>query len=149
MIGSIHIHPILVHFPIALLIVGFFSDILGLFVKKDFFTGAGFYLLILGTLGAIVAVITGHMAEDGARTAATHAAIEAHEFAGTITLWFALITSAFRIVLLWTDKYQGALKFLALLLFFVTVLTVARTGYLGGELVYHYGAGIEQFVGTK
>lgn len=149
MIDISHIHPMLVHFPIALLIAGFFSDILGLFVKKEFFTRAGFYLLILGTLGAIAAVITGHMAGDGIESGSLKQAVEVHEDAGTLTLWLALITSAFRIVLVWLEKYRGILKAAALILFFATVLSVARTGYYGGELVYKHAAGVEFSLGNN
>lgn len=149
MIDISHIHPMLVHFPIALLIAGFFSDILGLFVKKEFFTRAGFYLLILGTLGAIAAVITGHMAGDGIESGALKQAVEVHEDAGTLTLWLALITSAFRVVLIWLEKYRGILKAVALVLFFATVLSVARTGYYGGELVYKHAAGVEFSLGNN
>lgn len=149
MIDISHIHPMLVHFPIALLIAGFFSDILGLFVKKEFFTRAGFYLLILGTLGAIAAVITGHMAGDGIESGSLKQAVEVHEDAGTLTLWLALITSAFRIVLVWLEKYRGILKAAALVLFLATVLSVARTGYYGGELVYKHAAGVEFSLGNN
>ncbi|GET28897.1 DUF2231 domain-containing protein [Prolixibacter sp. SD074] len=149
MIDISHIHPMLVHFPIALLLAGFFSDVLGLFVKKEFFTRAGFYLLILGTLGAIAAVITGHMAGDGIEAGALGQAVEVHEDAGTLTLWLALITSAFRIVLVWFKKYRGALKTLALVFFLATVLSVARTGYYGGELVYKHAAGVELSFGNN
>ncbi|GET25747.1 DUF2231 domain-containing protein [Prolixibacter sp. NT017] len=149
MIDISHIHPMLVHFPIALLIAGFFSDILGLFVKKEFFTRAGFYLLILGTLGTIAAVITGHMAGDGIESGSLKQAVEVHEDAGTLTLWLALITSAFRIVLVWLEKYRGILKAAALVLFLATVLSVARTGYYGGELVYKHAAGVEFSLGNN
>jgi len=149
MIDISHIHPMLVHFPIALLIAGFFSDVLGLFVKKEFFTRAGFYLLILGTLGAIAAVITGHMAGDGIEAGWLKQAVEVHEDAGTLTLWLALITSAFRIILVWFEKYRGALKAVALVLFLATVLSVARTGYYGGELVYKHAAGVELSFGNN
>ncbi|GET22911.1 DUF2231 domain-containing protein [Prolixibacter denitrificans] len=149
MIDISHIHPMLVHFPIALLIAGFFSDVLGLFVKKEFFTRAGFYLLILGTLGAIAAVITGHMAGDGIESGSLKQAVEVHEDAGTLTLWLALITSAFRIVLVWLEKYRGILKAAALVLFLATVLSVARTGYYGGELVYKHAAGVEFSLGNN
>jgi uncharacterized membrane protein len=62
MIDTVHIHPMIVHFPIALLIVGFLFDILSLFIKKEFYSNAGFYLLILGTLGIIAAYFTGNLA---------------------------------------------------------------------------------------
>ena len=56
-----HLHPMIVHFPIALLIVGFLADAVGLIFKKDFFTKAGFYLLILGTLGVVAAYLSGNL----------------------------------------------------------------------------------------
>jgi len=149
MIDITHIHPMLVHFPIALLIAGLFSDILGLFVKKEFFTRAGFYLLILGTLGAIAAVITGLMAGDGIESGPLKDAVEMHEDAGLLTLWLAVITSAFRIILVMLKKYQGGLKMLALVLFLATVLSVARTGFYGGELVYKHAAGVEFSLGNN
>ncbi len=37
MISATHLHAILIHFPIALIIVGFFSEIIHLFSKKEFF----------------------------------------------------------------------------------------------------------------
>ena len=49
------LHPMIVHFPIALLIVGFVSDLLGALIKRDFFSKVGFSLLILGTLGVVAA----------------------------------------------------------------------------------------------
>jgi uncharacterized membrane protein len=33
-----YIHPMLVHFPIALLMVGFLSETVGIFSKKEFFS---------------------------------------------------------------------------------------------------------------
>ncbi len=65
MIDTTHIHPMIVHFPIALLIVGFLFDLIGTFVKKDFYSKAGFYLLILGTLGVVAAYFSGDLAGDG------------------------------------------------------------------------------------
>ena len=65
MIDLTHLHPMIVHFPIALLIVGFLADAIGLFTKREFFTKAGFYLLILGTLGVVAAYLTGNYAGEG------------------------------------------------------------------------------------
>ncbi len=46
MFDTSHLHPMIVHFPIALLIIGFLFDLAGVISKKDFFNKAGFYLLI-------------------------------------------------------------------------------------------------------
>ena len=38
MLDLTHLHPMIVHFPIALLIVGFLADVVGLIFKKTFLT---------------------------------------------------------------------------------------------------------------
>jgi uncharacterized membrane protein len=59
MMTASHLHVMVIHFPIALLIVAFLSELFGVLSKKQFFTNASFYLLILGSLGALVAYVSG------------------------------------------------------------------------------------------
>ena len=89
------------------------------------------------------------MAGDGIESGPLKDAVEMHEDAGLLTLWLAVITSAFRIILVMLKKYQGVLKMLALVLFLATVLSVARTGFYGGELVYKHAAGVEFSLGNN
>jgi len=65
MISATHIHAMVIHFPIALLLVGFLSEITGLGFKKPFFNRAAFYLLLLGALGTIASYLAGNAAGDG------------------------------------------------------------------------------------
>lgn len=44
MLDLTHLNPMIVHFPIALLIVGFIADAIGLISKKVFFTRACFFI---------------------------------------------------------------------------------------------------------
>ena len=61
MIPTEHFHPMLVHFPIALVMIGFLADLASLIIKKELcFPKISFYLLIIGTLGALAAVTTGY-----------------------------------------------------------------------------------------
>jgi len=144
MIDTTHLHPMIVHFPIALLIVGFLSELVGLILKKEFFTTAAFYLLILGTLGVVAAYITGNLAGDGiSETGQLETALETHEHAAQLTLWLMVGAAAVRIALVWFKKFDGAFKYVAFLLFLVGVLSVARTGFYGGELVYKHAAGVQ------
>ncbi|MDF7799357.1 hypothetical protein P4C99_07770 [Pontiellaceae bacterium B1224] len=139
-----HIHPMIVHFPIALLFVGFMSDLIGLVTKKEFFNNAGFYLLILGTLGVIAAFLSGEAAGDGVMEAgALGQALEMHEAAAELSLWLMVGTALVRIGAVLLKKYKGAVKAVALLLFLVGVLSIARTGYYGGELVFKHAAGVQ------
>lgn len=144
MFDTSHLHPMIVHFPIALLIVGFLAEVVGLILKKEFFTKAAFYLLILGTLGVVSAYISGDIAGDGiTETGQLKNALEAHEHAAQLTLWLMVGAAVVRIALVWMKKFKGILKYVAFVLFLVGVLSVARTGYYGGELVYKHAAGVQ------
>lgn len=143
-----HLHPMIVHFPIALLIVGFLSDLVGLLTKREFFTQAGFYLFTLGALGVIAAFITGSQAGDGiVEAGALKRALETHEGAAELTIWVVSIAAVFRIALFLLKKYSGVLKMVSLALGLLAVMAIARTGYYGGELVYKHAAGVQLDLG--
>jgi hypothetical protein len=53
MFNSAHFHPMIVHFPVALILVGFLADVVFLFLKKELcLSKMGLYLMVLGTLKA-------------------------------------------------------------------------------------------------
>ncbi len=46
------LHPMIVHFPIALILAGFLADTLSLFIKKEpCLSKVGFYLMLVRYLG--------------------------------------------------------------------------------------------------
>ncbi len=144
------IHPMIVHFPIALLIVGLLADITGIFSKKEFFSTAGFYLLILGTLGVIAAFITGNLAGEGVTEAGPlKQALENHEDAALLSIWLISAAALVRIIFAVMKKYTGILKWIAFTLFLIGVLSIARTGYYGGELVFKHAAGVQFNLGIE
>lgn len=150
MFDTTHIHPMIVHFPIALLIVGFLAEVIGAFTKKEFFSKAGLYLLILGTLGVVAAYLTGNLAGDGVTEAgALKQALEVHEEAAELSLWLMVSAALIRIALVLFKKYAGALKWIAVTVFFLGVLSIARTGYYGGELVFKHAAGVQFNLGLS
>ena len=149
MFDQTHIHPMLVHFPIALLIVGFVADITGLFVKKAYLTQAGFLLQILGVLGVVAALISGNLAGSGvSEEGILGQAIERHEEAAELTIWIAGIAAVYRIVLVILKKFESYWKTIGLIMYFASVMAVARTGYYGGELVYKHAAGVQFTLGN-
>ncbi len=144
MFDTSHLHPMIIHFPIALLLVGFLAEVVGFILKKEFFTKAAFYLLILGTLGVVAAYITGDIAGDGvSETGQLKNALETHEHAAQLTLWLMVGAAIIRIALVWMKKFDGVFKYVALVLFLAGTLSVVRTGYYGGELVYKHAAGVQ------
>jgi uncharacterized membrane protein len=143
MITAPHLHAMVIHFPIALLIAGFFSELISLFSSKQFFKNASFYLLILGTIGAIIAYISGSYAGDGMTDGILQDPMELHEDAALVTLFLAIITTLSRAAMYYF-KYQKAwAQWASFFLFAILIGYVARTGYLGGQLVFKHGAGIE------
>jgi uncharacterized membrane protein len=144
MFDLMNLHPMIVHFPIALLIVGCVSDIAGAAFKRDFFSRAGFYLLLLGTLGVIAAYLSGDRAGEGlAEGGALKQALETHQGAAVLSLWLMTATSVVRIFMVASKRFTGAVRWIPVIMFIVSVLSIARTGYYGGELVFKHAAGVQ------
>lgn len=149
MIDQSHLHPMIVHFPIALIIIGFLSDLTGAITKRQFFTHAGLFLITLGSLGSIAAYLSGDMAGDGVTEAgALGTALEIHEEAATLALWTMIVLASLRVTLALTKKMTGWRQWAMVALLAIGVGTIARTGYYGGELVYRHAAGVQLTFGV-
>lgn len=143
MISATHLHAMIIHFPIALLLAGFLSEVIALIIKKDFFSDAAFYILLIGVIGASVAYISGSYAGEGIEEGPLKMPMELHEQAATITLILAISLALYRVVLYFFKYKRSWTKWAGVILFAVLAASVARTGYLGGQLVYSHGAGVE------
>ena len=56
------IHPLLVHFPIALFSTGLLFDISSYFLEKEELETAGFYTMFMGLISSFFAIISGMIA---------------------------------------------------------------------------------------
>lgn len=138
MISSSQFHPLTVHFPIALLIVAFFFEVLALNYKNNYrFRRASLYLFLLGTLGAIVAVITGSLFTEDMRGAGHDVMEDHHQFA-FLTMYLAILVSLFKLYLVFKKKEESSLKWVSFITMFIVMITVGLAGYYGGSLVYDY-----------
>ncbi len=135
------IHPMLVHFPIALLSAAVFFDLLGAKWRPEDCRVASLYTLVLGFAGALVSVVSGSMAEDAAEHGGVpEQAIEIHEMLGFATFWIFAGLLGLRLITIlgWIREQPTAARLLGIA--GVVVLLVAS--YYGGSLVYDYGAGV-------
>lgn len=138
MFPTSHLHPMLVHFPIALVLAGFLAEIVFLFVKKEIcLTKTGFYLLLAGTLAALVAWSTGQLFTSDMSGAAEKIR-ETHELMATTTLVLLVITTAIRVFILIRKNETKMWKNLAFALYALSAVFVGLTGFFGGTLVYSY-----------
>jgi uncharacterized membrane protein len=143
MISATHLHAMVVHFPIALLIVGFLSELIAFIFKKSFFRQAALYLLLIGTLGTIASYVVGNTAGEGIEESPLAKAMKLHEQAATIALWLTGFTAAVYLFIAFFKYQKSWARIASVVLFAAVIGSISRTGYLGGQLVYKHGAGVE------
>ena len=143
MFNPSHFHPVIVHFPIALILTGFLADVIFLLYKKEIcLLKAGFYLMILGALGAVAAFLTGMFLTSHPSEGEIMSIFEKHETGAWITLVTICIGVLLRIYLAVTKKEQTSLKWIVFALYCAAFGAVAVTGHLGGYMVYNYMIGL-------
>lgn len=138
------IHPVIVHFPIALLLTSILSDLLSTFLAGTFFRKAGLYLLVLGVIGAAAAGVSGEQAREGLGAGAgLPLAIDRHASFATGTIWTFIGLLLCRIYLLTKGRFISSYRTLYTLASLIAGGLLIMTSYTGGELVFKYGAGVE------
>lgn len=138
MFTTSHLHPMLVHFPIALIAIGFLSELVYLFVKKEVcLTKMGYYLLMVGTIAACATWLSGNLFTSEMAGAAGDVR-ETHELFATITVILLIITSTLRSFSLFFKKETPIVKNIVFVLYALAAAGVSITGFFGGTLVYSY-----------
>ncbi|HPD32750.1 MAG TPA: DUF2231 domain-containing protein [Candidatus Kapabacteria bacterium] len=136
MFSLMHLHPMVVHFPIAIILLGFLAEFLFLTGKQksDFLNKASYYLMLLGSIAAIVTVLTGlfftqqMLGEKGLLR-------ERHEQAAIITTVIITIATVLRIIFR-TQGNEARFRWIYDILLLISSLCIMYTGNLGGNLVY-------------
>ena len=142
MINTDHLHPVIVHFPVALIIVGFLAEVVSLFFKKEkCLSKTGFYLMILGSLAAIAAWSTGQLFTEEPTQGEILEVFEAHELGGLVTMLSIVAGTIFRIGLIAGKKEDTSLKWIVFAFYFLAFAAVSYTGLLGGRIVYNFMLG--------
>ncbi|MGB7414420.1 MAG: DUF2231 domain-containing protein [Thermosynechococcaceae cyanobacterium] len=139
------LHPIIVHFVIAMVLFAFFCDVVGYFTRNRTMFEVSFWNLVVASVSIFFAIIVGQF-EAG--IAPTYPAVEAvltqHQILGwslsalvvTVTAWRFVIRS--RSLFKMPPVYLGAATFL--------VVLVCLQVYLGSQLVWEYGLHVPSVV---
>ncbi|MFY9308229.1 MAG: DUF2231 domain-containing protein [Bacteroidia bacterium] len=135
------LHPAVVHFPIALLLLTSLFGFISIFVKRDFWKDITLKTLIAGVIFAPIAVVTGLVAEADMKHGGIDKMLMLHKYNGVAILFF------FQIMLVWYWLRKLLMKsteykFWVLCLVFGGCLVMLQ-GYLGGELVFTKGMGVK------
>ncbi|MFA6445697.1 MAG: hypothetical protein WCW14_00390 [Candidatus Paceibacterota bacterium] len=168
-----NIHPVFVHFPIALLTFYALLEILRFNIIKRIpgILSIKFFLLLIGSIGAFLALQTGELAEESFNSESVRSLIETHSTIASITTYVFVILLIGYIVYMINQYRQRKLLSMTVsrldvlnilwkvlvnisdfimrpsVLVILTILglvAVTVTGALGGAIVY--GPNIDPFV---
>jgi uncharacterized membrane protein len=135
-----NLHPKLVQFPLVLLLAGLIFDAAGLFKRSANCHWAARILSSAGTFFLLVAFICGIYAEIWAgRAGIPQEQIEWHELMANIASWGFVVLMAFRLFLEPAQR-KAMIAYTVIGLSWYSLLVI--TGYLGGRLVFDYGAAV-------
>ena len=149
--GWTGLHPLIIHFPIALLLVAPLFVLLAIIRPRDAtrFTVPALVLLALGTLGAFVAVASGEAAAElVTRSDVVAGVLERHsELAETARTIFTVLTLAYAAIvmlpLVWRALARPAYAVTANAAFLILLLggnlLIANVAHQGGMLVHRLG----------
>ncbi len=142
------LHPQVVHFAIALLLVGVAFRLVSLSGRLQFTNHAAAVLILLGTIATVVSVKSGDAAHGPVeRIPGVRAAVVEHEEAAEWTeriFLGVLILEALALALAVPTKTQRFVRAVHIGAAVVGVwgsVALVRSGHLGGELVYKYAGG--------
>ncbi|MFA6107870.1 MAG: DUF2231 domain-containing protein [Candidatus Latescibacterota bacterium] len=138
-------HPLIVHFPVALLVMAVFADALALAARRvTWLPSVATAIYVVGALGAWAAFLSGRQAAEGVLIpTAANALLTDHEDWAERTVWFFALLSLVRLVVQWRRPAAPAAVRLGLLLAGLAgTFLVYQTGERGGQLVFQYGVGV-------
>ena len=138
-----HLHPMIVHFPIALILAGFLADLLFIiFPREKAFQKTGLYLMILGTLGAIGGYLTGQFFTSHPTDGAIVDIFERHEILALSTLVVITVGTLLRIIFLVLKKDKPLFRWTVFGFYLAGAVLVSLTGLIGGIMVMDYMMGL-------
>jgi len=141
-----NVHPMLVHFPIAIFITGWLLDFVRLLLNKEWLHRSVTILYVLAAIFASITYLTGKQAIDivsvpmRAELTASH-----HSDWGMYTLIYFGLYAGVRLFLFW--KKLDRKRAVAIMLVcggLAGAAVITKTADLGGKLVYKYGVGIQK-----
>ncbi|MGE3608707.1 MAG: DUF2231 domain-containing protein [Bacteriovoracaceae bacterium] len=140
------LHPFVAHFPIAItFLMPILAIVFAILLKKNKMSPiswaiiVGLQLFVVAT--GYVALESGEEEEERVEKVVDEKFIEEHEEAAEIFVGSAVIALVISIAAFFIRKeYQFHLQILMAIVALVSCFLAARTGQLGGRLVYIYGA---------
>lgn len=137
---QVHIHLLITHLPIFGSILGGLVLAHGIWTKSDQTKIAAYNVLVISSIGAVIAYMTGEGAEEAVEDiqGVAKSMIEQHEDFAMFALVGLIAVGVVSIIgLYFTIKKSSLANMIATLTLVLSLISfglVARTGYLGGQI---------------
>lgn len=137
MFDTSHIHPMLVHFPIALSLLGILLESLSIYKPNKFHYPCGEILLYFATLSAILAATAGNLFTPNFTITQLAEAKNIHSTFAGIAVTLLCIASACYIGRYFFKKHSNYIRKVGFTFYLLAGIIMSVTGFLGGSLVYN------------
>jgi len=140
-----NVHPLVIHFPIVLLITAVTVDLVdALFVRPAWLGTAAAGLYVAGATAAVAAYITGVQAGSTVFIPGmAHPLVDNHNNWALVTVWYFAVAAVIRLAA-WHAGFPRARSHRLVLLAvgLIGVLLLQQTAERGARLVYEHGVGV-------
>jgi len=137
------LHPLSVHFPIALAILWPVIDAIGLKLGRADISNTAVVLLVIGLGASLLSTMSGQAAYDDAiRAGHTPEVLGIHADVASLVPWLLLGVTAIRTA--GVHKAGKRAHVVAIIAGLVVAGVVGLVGLTGGQLVYQHGVGIQR-----
>ncbi|MBX5438141.1 MAG: hypothetical protein IRZ29_01225 [Thermoflavifilum sp.] len=139
------LHPMIVHFPIVLLILAAVVQFISFFVFHRELSWVSMCLLVLGFIAAYLAsgIFHGGDPDPSMLDPVSRATFEKHALYANYTLWISGIASVVKCISHFIGKRKRWTEIIALIFMIASVYTVAVAADMGARLVHIDAIGVQ------
>jgi len=138
------VHPVITHFPMALLPVSLLGDLIGFLTKASFWWSFSYYTLAIGLIMSIPALITGMI--DFMTISSKGATERVAMLHMTIMLTAIIMYTASFFIRFGVEIPSGWRSISSVFLSILGLIFLLIGGWFGGQLVYRYAVGSEPII---
>lgn len=135
-----NLHPMVVHFPIVLLLLAVILQLIQLFTLNRTMDWVIFLTVGSGFIGAYVASTLVHPHTEGLTEMAKNI-LEQHDKYAEWTLWSSALAAVLKIVSLFWLKLNRGFEVAVFMVMAFSAYSVSEAGHYGAQLVYIEGVG--------